>query len=130
MLLCSGKTCSDIKSHSSQAVGASYVIDPDGEGGYEPFTVYCDMTDKNEVGVTVVSHDSESRTLVDGYEGKGIYERHVHYTAPGLTSVAQLAGLPVASAHCEQLSCTNAPIVLFSSMATNLAGGCHATPRT
>ena len=71
MLLCSGKTCSDIKSHSSQAVGASYVIDPDGEGGYEPFTVYCDMTDKNEVGVTVVSHDSESRKLVDGYEGKG-----------------------------------------------------------
>ena len=60
MLLCSGKTCSDIKSYSSQAVGASYVIDPDGEGGYEPFTVYCDMTDKNEVGVTV---DSESRTV-------------------------------------------------------------------
>ena len=102
MLLCSGKTCSDIKSHSSHAVSASYVIDPDGEGGYEPFTVYCDMTDRNEVGVTVVSHDSESRTLVDGYDKKGSYERHVHYIDPGLTSVAQLAGLPIASAHCEQ----------------------------
>ena len=102
MLLCSGKTCSDIKSHSSQAVGASYVIDPDGEGGYEPFTVYCDMTDKNGVGVTVVSHDSEARTPVNGYEDPGSYDRSVNYTAPGLTSVAQLAGLPIASAHCEQ----------------------------
>ena len=102
MLLCSGKTCSDIKSHSSQAVSASYVIDPDGEGGYEPFTVYCDMTDKNEVGVTVVSHDSEARTLVDGYEGKGSYVRPVVYISSGLTSLEQLTGLSNASAHCEQ----------------------------
>ena len=28
------------------------------------------MTDKNEVGVTVVGHDSEVRTLVNGYELK------------------------------------------------------------
>lgn len=102
MFLCSGKTCSDIRSHSSQAVDGSFVIDPDGEGGYEPFTVYCDMTDKNGVGVTVVSHDSEARTLVDGYDAAGSYERHVHYIASGLTSVEQLAGLPIASAHCEQ----------------------------
>ena len=54
------------------------------------------MTDQNEAGVAVVSHDSESRTLVEGYEGNGTYERHVHYIAPGLTSVAQLVGLPIA----------------------------------
>ena len=29
-----------------------------------PFTVFCNMTDKNKVGVTVISHDSEDRTLV------------------------------------------------------------------
>ena len=102
MLLYSGKTCSDIKSHSSQAVSGSYVIDPDGEGGHQPFTVYCDMTDKNGVGVTVVSHDSEDRMLVNGYEGQGTYVRNVHYIAPGLTSVEQIAGLPTASANCEQ----------------------------
>jgi len=102
MLLYSGKTCSDIKSHSSQAVSASYVIDPDGEGGYEPFTVYCDMTDKNEVGVTVVSHDSEARSLVDGYESRGSYVRNVSYISSGLTGVEQLAALADASAHCEQ----------------------------
>lgn len=97
-----GKTCSDIKSHSSRAASGSYVIDPDGEGGYEPFTVFCDMTDKNRVGVTVVGHDSEERMLVDGYDDEGSYVRRVHYTGAGLSSVAQLAGLPVASAHCEQ----------------------------
>ena len=62
-----------MKSESSEAASGSYVIDPDGEGGYEPFTVFCDMTDKNGVGVTVVGHDSEDRTLVDGYEEKGSY---------------------------------------------------------
>ncbi|KAL9979545.1 hypothetical protein ACROYT_G017221 [Oculina patagonica] len=97
-----GKTCSDIRIHSSQAVSADYVIDPDGEGGYKSFTAYCDMTDKNGVGVTVVSHDSEARTLVDGYEAKGSYSRDVHYTAVGLTTVSQLAGLTTASTNCEQ----------------------------
>ena len=54
--------------------------------------------------MTVVSHDSESRTLVDEYGSKGTDEGHVHYIAPGLASVAQLAGLPIACAHCEQFS--------------------------
>ena len=114
MLLYLGKTCSDIKSHSSRATSGSYVIDPDGEGGYEPFTVYCDMTEKNGVGVTVVSHDSEARTLVNGCEVQGTYARHVHYTGAGLSSVAQLAGLPIASANCEQFikyECVGNPIL-------------------
>ena len=51
----SGKTCSEIKLYSPQATSGSYVIDPDGEGGYEPFTVYCDMTGKNGVGVSVTT---------------------------------------------------------------------------
>ena len=88
-----GKTCSEIKLYSPQATSGSYVIDPDGEGGYEPFTVYCDMTDKNGVGVTIVGHDSETRTLVNGYEAAGSYVRHVHYIGAGLTNVPQLVGL-------------------------------------
>ncbi len=114
LLLYLGKTCSDIKSHSSQAVSADYVIDPDGEGGYEPFTVYCDMTVNDGVGVTVVSHDSEARTLVEGYEGQGTYSRDVHYTGAGVTSVAQLAVLTIVSANCEQFikyECLNNPIL-------------------
>ena len=62
----SPSSCSVIRKYVSSSSG-NYVIDPDGAGGLAPFTVYCDMSDKNGVGVTVVSHDSESRTLVDGW---------------------------------------------------------------
>ena len=77
----------------------NYVIDPDGEGGLAPFTVYCDMSDKNGVGVTIISHDSESRTLVNGCDTDGCYSRDVHYTG---ASLSQLASLTRVSSHCEQ----------------------------
>ena len=40
------RACSEIKSRSTQATSDSYAIDPDGEGGYIPFTVYGDTIDK------------------------------------------------------------------------------------
>ena len=64
-----------------------------------PFTAYCDMTDKNGVGVTVISHDSESRTHVKGCEGAGCYSRNIHYTG---ASLSQLASLTSVSSYCEQ----------------------------
>ena len=64
-----------------------------------PFTVYCDMTDKNGVGVTVISHDSESRTHVKGCEGAGCYSRNIHYTG---ASLFHLASLTSVSSYCEQ----------------------------
>ena len=82
------------------AESGNYVIDPDGEGGLLPFNVTCDMNDKNGVGVTVISHDSESRTLVDGCEPPGCYSRDILYTA---ASLSQLASLTKVSSHCEQL---------------------------
>jgi len=91
-------SCSVIRKYLSSSSG-NYVIDPDGEGGLAPFTVYCDMRDKNGVGVTVISHDSESRTLVDGYDGKGDYSRSIHYSG---ASLSQLAKLTDVSTHCEQ----------------------------
>ena len=93
----SSTSCSAIKK-SISATG-TYVIDPDGEGGLAPFTVYCDMADKNGVGVTVISHDSERRTLVDGYDSRGGYSRDIHYTG---ASLSQLASLTRVSSHCEQ----------------------------
>ena len=57
------------------------------------------MTDKDGVGVTVFSHDSESKTLVDGFEGPGSYSRNVTYTE---TTLVQLASLTASSAQCEQ----------------------------
>ena len=91
-------SCSVIKKYVSSASG-NYVIDPDGEGGLAPFTVFCDMTDKSGVGVTVISHDSESRTHVDGCENQGCYSRDIHYTG---ASLSQLASLTRVSSQCEQ----------------------------
>ena len=94
------KSCSHLKKLNSTAVNGTYVIDPDGEGGLPPlYDVTCDMSDKNEVGVTVISHDSEIRTLVDGCDHDGCYSRDIHYTG---ASLSQLAGLANVSSHCEQ----------------------------
>ena len=60
------------------------------------------MIDKNGVGVTILSHDSEDRTLGDGFEEKGSYVRNVHYIGAGVSSVAQISGIPMVSAYCEQ----------------------------
>jgi len=94
-------SCSVIRKDIN-TVSGKYVIDPDGEGGLAPFTAFCDMADKNGVGVTVISHDSEARTLVyhsGGYGGKGSYSRDIHYTG---ASLSQLASLTRVSSHCEQ----------------------------
>ena len=91
-------SCSVIKKYAS-SVSGNYVIDPDGEGGLAPFTVFCDMTDKSRVGVTVISHDSESRTHVKGCEDHGCYSRDIHYTG---ASLSQLASLTRVSSQCEQ----------------------------
>ena len=90
--------CSAIRKYVS-SVSGNYVIDPDGAGGLAPFTVYCDMSYKSGVGVTVISHDSESRTRVNGYSRPGSYSRDIHYTG---ASLSQLASLTRVSSHCEQ----------------------------
>ena len=106
-------SCSEVKKYIS-SVSGSYVIDPDGEGGLAPFTVFCDMTDKSGVGVTVIGHDSESRTHVDGCENAGCYSRDIHYTG---ASLSQLASLSRVSSQCEQLikyECYNSGLWLSS----------------
>ena len=96
--------CSSIKTGSSGSPSGNYVIDPDGEGGVAPFQVYCDMRDKGGVGVTVISHDSESRTYLANILGcdignSGCYRKDVRYTG---VSIAQLAALTRVSQNCEQ----------------------------
>ena len=93
------KSCADFKNSNPKALSGRYVIDPDGEKALSPFTVYCDMTDENGVGVTIISHDSENRTLVNDYEDPGSYSRDIHYTG---ASLSQLASLTNVSSYCEQ----------------------------
>ncbi|KAK2556574.1 Neurexin-4 [Acropora cervicornis] len=83
-------------------VSEHYIIDPDGELGEDSFAVFCNMTDKGGMGVTAVSHDSESRILVHGYESAGSYSRYsrdIHYSG---VSLAQIKGLVERSNECEQ----------------------------
>ena len=91
-------SCSVIKKYVS-IVSGNYVIDPDGEGGLAPFTVFCDMTDKSGIGVTVISHDSESRTRVPSCDPAGCYLHDIHYKG---ASLSQLASLTRVSSQCEQ----------------------------
>ena len=92
------ETCSRVKSDIADVSG-HYIIDPDGVQGKAPFDVFCNMTDKGGIGVTVVSHDTENRTHVNGYESDGSYIRDVTYVG---ASLSQLTVLTDASAHCEQ----------------------------
>ena len=95
-------TCGEIKTLHGGTSSGTYVIDPDGKGGVTPFNVYCDMSDKGGVGVTVISHDSERRTHVGnipGCGGRGCYRKDVRYTG---VSTTQLAALTRVSQNCEQ----------------------------
>ena len=56
------------------------------------------MTSKNGVGVTVIGHDSESRTLVKGYESPGSYKRKIKYDI----SMEQIVAIIKQSNNCEQ----------------------------
>ena len=97
------KSCSEIKFYNPEALNGSYVIDPDGEGGCESITVFCDMTDKNEVGVTVIGHDSEDRIFVTiGYSHPGSYSRAIQYSGVNSSCISQLANLTAVSSRCEQ----------------------------
>ena len=99
ILIAVASSCSDLKKGDPAAGSGNYSIDPDGVGALEPCSVYCNMTDKTSVGVTVISHDSENRTLVIGYKPSGNYSRDIHYTG---ASLSQLASLTSISSHCEQ----------------------------
>ena len=96
-------SCSDLKSSCREKTSGNYIIDPDGKGGVAPFSVYCDMSDKGGVGVTVISHNSESRTHVNsvfpGCGSPGCYNKDVTYTG---VSTSQLAALTRVSQNCEQ----------------------------
>ena len=94
-------SCSELKSNDIKISSGNYMIDPDGKGGVTPFSVSCDMSDKGGVGVTVISHDSESRTHVGPSlcGSPGCYSKAVRYTG---VSTTQLAALTRVSQNCEQ----------------------------
>ena len=116
------RSCGSIKSGHRGSSSGNYIIDPDGKGGVTPFSVYCDMSDKGGVGVTVISHDSESRTHVANIPGcsntdPGCYSKNVTYSG---VNTDQLEALTRVSQNCEQLikfECNGAVAFIKESVA-------------
>ena len=77
-------------------IDGEYLLDPGSLG--EPVPVICNMTGKNGQAGTMVSHDSEARIHVRGYEYPNIYSRPIKYTM----SKKQLVFLNNNSDNCEQ----------------------------
>eukprot|EP00795_Rhopilema_esculentum_P007112 gene7112-12765_t len=71
------RTCKELKQSGQTASGnySIYVM----RTFNKPVRVFCDMSSHNGVGVTVVSHDSEVRTHVNGIEAKLGYIRKIKY---------------------------------------------------
>ena len=92
------RTCSELR-RAGAITSQMHTIDPDGNGGESAFSVFCDMTDRGGLGVTIVSHDSEAKTLVDGYGSAGSYSRDVSYNGVGKAQLVSLTGV---SQKCEQ----------------------------
>ena len=59
------------------------------------------MTDKNGVGVTIISHDSEKKTFVNKCKLSGCYSRTIRYNGARLSQVNHLTRI---ASHCEQFS--------------------------
>ena len=91
-------TCSALLTkHPSTRSGMCY-ISPRGLSSSPSVKVYCDMTSKNGVGVTVIGHNSESRTRVNGYENPGSYKRKINYDI----SMRHIVAFMKQSKRCEQ----------------------------
>ncbi|KXJ19008.1 Contactin-associated protein 1 [Exaiptasia diaphana] len=112
------KSCNEQKKAFPASRSGTYTIDPDGNIGEVPYNVYCDMTDKGGVGVTVISHNRENWDSVNNCPpSPGSCSRIVSYNG---TSLAQLAKLTEISTRCEQYivySCTGDVLFIEASYA-------------
>lgn len=101
------RTCHHIKIQQELSSGDNqvdtsgiYFIDPDGEDtGVAPFLVFCNMSMVDGTGATLVSHDSENRTEVNGFGPSGSYIKDISYT--GVT-LSQIVSLMKVSESCHQ----------------------------
>ena len=108
------RSCQEYK-ESGHVTDGEYLIDPDGPGRNEaPVRVYCNMAGKNGLAGTHVGHDSETRTLVNGYNAPLSYSRNITYKI----SMAQIIALMDLSHSCEQFikyECHHSVILLFDN---------------
>ena len=88
-------TCDRIRK-SGQLKSGQYHINPTGDPS-ESAQVYCDMNSKPGEGITVISHDNEATTMVNGYSSPR-YEKIFKYEMTN----QQIKALKQNSKSCEQ----------------------------
>ncbi len=93
-------TCSALKQKVPSLTSGKYhlILEDEALGSSQLVQVYCDMSSNNGSGVTVIGHDSESRTLVRGFDPRGSYERTITYKI----SMEQIVAIMNQSTNCEQ----------------------------
>ena len=91
-------SCSALLIKNPSTRSGMYYINPQGLNSSPLVQVYCNMSSKNGVPVTEIGHDSERRTLVDGYENPGSYIRNIKY---GI-SMQDIVTIMNQSKNCEQ----------------------------
>ena len=96
MFIVLAATCTLLRRKHPSATSGDYIIAP--KGSHSTFQVFCDMTAKNGIGVTVIGHNSESETIVKGYEYPGSYKRQVRYNL----TMKQILAVINESKSCEQ----------------------------
>ncbi len=92
-------SCSALLKRRPSTPSGMYYINPQGLRSSPLVQVFCDMTSQNGGGVTAIGHDSESRTLVKGYDPEGSYKRKIKYDI----SMEQILTIMKQSKNCEQL---------------------------
>ena len=63
-ILHSPVSCSILKKEIPSTISGKYFINPKAQSSSMTVQVYCDMADKNGVGVTEIGHDTESSIKV------------------------------------------------------------------
>lgn len=83
-----GLTCLDIRDTPANYGSGEYLIDPDGEGGEEPFYTYCDMTTDGG-GWTQLGYSSNAASVADksvSQNGNWSTYTQTGYGAPGVSA--------------------------------------------
>ena len=111
-------TCSALRKKIPSLTSGKHYLSPKGKGlsPSQLVQVYCDMSSNSGVGVTVIGHDSESRTLVKGYNPPGSYKRKITYDI----SMEEIVSIMNQSKNCEQFikyECHDS-VLRFSSRGT------------
>ncbi|XP_066267464.1 contactin-associated protein like 5-1-like [Branchiostoma lanceolatum] len=71
-------SCTEVTERSGFNTDRFYVIDPDGpDRGVLPMVVQCDV--EGGTAITLIGHNSEARTHVNGFGGPGSYSKKVTY---------------------------------------------------